>query len=52
MPLPVRIPKLGMTMTGATVVRWSAAAGDRVKKGQPLIEMETEKIVREVESPT
>jgi pyruvate dehydrogenase E2 component (dihydrolipoamide acetyltransferase) len=52
MPVPVRIPKLGLSMTEATVVRWLVATGDCVKKGQPLIEIKTEKIVREVESPT
>lgn len=51
MPVPVTIPKLGMTMTEATVVRWLAAVGDRVKTKQPLVEIETEKIVSEIESP-
>ena len=51
MPVPVRIHKLGMTMTEATVIRWLIAAGDRVERKQPLIEIETEKIVSEIESP-
>ena len=51
MPVPVKIPKCGMTMTEATVVRWLVAVGDRVKNKQPLVEIETEKIVSEIESP-
>jgi pyruvate dehydrogenase E2 component (dihydrolipoamide acetyltransferase) len=51
MPVPVRVPKLGMTMTEAKAIRWLVAAGSVVKKGQPLIEIESEKIVSELESP-
>ena len=51
MPAPVRIPKLGMAMTEATIVRWLVSPGDRVEKKQPIIEIETEKIVSEVRSP-
>ena len=52
MPVPVKIPKFGMTMTKATVVRWLVAAGERVVNKQPLLEIETEKIVNEIESPS
>ena len=51
MPTPVRIPKLGMAMKEATIIRWLVSSGDRVKKKQPILEIETEKIVSEVESP-
>ena len=38
-------------MTEATVIRWLVSSGDRVEKKQPLIEIESEKIVNEIESP-
>jgi pyruvate dehydrogenase E2 component (dihydrolipoamide acetyltransferase) len=38
-------------MEQATVVAWCAAVGDRVEKGQELVELETEKIVNMVEAP-
>ena len=51
MPVPVKMPKLGMTMTEGTLVRWAAAEGDTVEKGQVIAEVETDKLVNELESP-
>lgn len=51
MAVEVTIPKLGLTMQEATVVKWLKKAGDAVKSGEPLLEIETEKITCEVESP-
>jgi pyruvate/2-oxoglutarate dehydrogenase complex dihydrolipoamide acyltransferase (E2) component len=51
MAVEVTIPKLGLTMQEATVVRWLKKPGDAVKSGEPLLEIETEKITCEVESP-
>jgi pyruvate/2-oxoglutarate dehydrogenase complex dihydrolipoamide acyltransferase (E2) component len=51
MSVEVTIPKLGLTMQEATVVRWLKKPGDAVKSGEPLLEIETEKITCEVESP-
>ena len=51
MAVEVTIPKLGLTMQEATVVRWLKKPGDTVKSGEPLLEIETEKITCEVESP-
>jgi len=50
MATKIILPKLGQTMEFATVVRWLVAEGDRVEKGQALIEIETDKAVLEVES--
>jgi pyruvate dehydrogenase E2 component (dihydrolipoamide acetyltransferase) len=47
----VLMPKLGLTMTEGKIVRWIKQEGDPVKKGEPLLEIMTEKIVTEVESP-
>ncbi len=51
MAVEVTIPKLGLTMQEATVVKWLKKPGDAVKSGEPLLEIETEKITCEVESP-
>jgi pyruvate/2-oxoglutarate dehydrogenase complex dihydrolipoamide acyltransferase (E2) component len=45
------MPKLGMTMTEGTLVRWVIAEGDAVEKGQVIAEVETDKLVNELESP-
>jgi len=48
----VIVPKSGgVTSTKATVVRWLKHEGDRVKVGEPLVELETEKVSYELESP-
>jgi len=51
MASPVHMPKFGMTQTEATVVRWLRQEGDCVERGVPLVEVETDKAVMEVEAP-
>lgn len=50
MAVDLIMPKLGLTMEEGTVVRWLVAEGDRVEKGQPVLEVETDKVVVEVEA--
>ncbi len=50
MATPVILPQLGQTMQEATIVRWVKAEGDSVKKGDVLLEIQTDKAVLEVES--
>jgi pyruvate dehydrogenase E2 component (dihydrolipoamide acetyltransferase) len=45
------MPKWGIEMTHGTVNEWTARVGQRVAKGDGLLEVETEKIVNTVESP-
>jgi pyruvate dehydrogenase E2 component (dihydrolipoamide acetyltransferase) len=45
------MPKLGHLMEEGTVVRWLKEPGERVEKGEVLLEVETEKAVLEVEAP-
>lgn len=46
------VPKSGgVTSTKAVVVRWLKQEGDAVKPGDPLVELETEKVSYELESP-
>lgn len=47
----VRLPKLGDTMEEGTVVVCKVAVGDRVKSGDVLFEIETDKAALEIESP-
>ncbi len=50
MATEIILPKLGQTMESAAIVRWLVAEGDQVEKGQPILEIETDKAVLEVES--
>ena len=40
-----------MTTTNANVVRWLKKVGDAVQPGEPIVELETEKVSYELESP-
>jgi len=51
MATTVIMPKLGLTMTEGTIERWLKKEGDRVEKGEPLLEIITEKINFQYESP-
>ncbi len=46
----LEIPKVGLVMENARLVRWLKNVGDVVKQGEPLLELETEKSVVEIES--
>ena len=46
----VKLPKIGMTMEEATIVRFCRQPGEAFSKGDPLYEIETEKISQEVEA--
>jgi pyruvate dehydrogenase E2 component (dihydrolipoamide acetyltransferase) len=47
----VTMPKFGLTMHEGTIQRFFKSPGESVKQGEPLYEVETEKILYEVESP-
>jgi pyruvate/2-oxoglutarate dehydrogenase complex dihydrolipoamide acyltransferase (E2) component len=51
MAVDIIMPRLGLTMEEGTIVRWHAAAGDRVAQGQVLLDVETDKVTVEVEAP-
>jgi len=44
------IPKIGLVMESVKVVRWLKNVGDSVAQGEPLLEVETEKSVVEIEA--
>ena len=49
--MDIQIPKLAEAQQNATVTRWLKKPGDSVQKGEPIVEVETEKVNAEVESP-
>jgi pyruvate dehydrogenase E2 component (dihydrolipoamide acetyltransferase) len=51
MEFDVIMPKLGLTMEEGTLVRWFKKAGEVVKAGEVIFEVETDKSIQEVESP-
>jgi pyruvate dehydrogenase E2 component (dihydrolipoamide acetyltransferase) len=50
MAAEVKVPRLGQGMETGTVVKWLKAEGDRVTKGEPLYELDTDKVTQEVEA--
>jgi pyruvate/2-oxoglutarate dehydrogenase complex dihydrolipoamide acyltransferase (E2) component len=46
----VKLPRLGQGMESGTVVKWFKGEGDAVEKGQPLYELDTDKVTQEVEA--
>ena len=46
----VIMPDLGQTVSEGKVLRWLKKPGDTVKKGEPLFEVETDKVTVEVEA--
>jgi pyruvate dehydrogenase E2 component (dihydrolipoamide acetyltransferase) len=51
MPVPVIMPKLEMSQETAVIVGWLKQEGDFVKKGEPIMTVETDKVTVEIESP-
>jgi pyruvate/2-oxoglutarate dehydrogenase complex dihydrolipoamide acyltransferase (E2) component len=47
----VNFPKSGMGIDEGTVTRWLKGVGDRVQKGEVIVQIETAKAVQEVEAP-
>jgi len=47
----VILPKQGLQMTHGTITTWFRKEGDRIELGQPLFEMETDKVAITVEAP-
>ena len=47
----IQMPKLGMSMTEATLAEWLVPDGAQVTEGQDLYLVETDKSTQEVQSP-
>jgi pyruvate/2-oxoglutarate dehydrogenase complex dihydrolipoamide acyltransferase (E2) component len=50
MKVTVKLPKIGMTMEEATVTRFCKQPGESFQAGDPIYEIETEKVTQEVEA--
>jgi pyruvate/2-oxoglutarate dehydrogenase complex dihydrolipoamide acyltransferase (E2) component len=51
MLVDIRVPEIGEGVTHATVVQWRKAAGDPVAKGELIVEIMTDKVSFEMDSP-
>ena len=51
MAVSVVMPALEMAQESGKVISWRKREGEKVAKGEPLLEVETDKAVVEVESP-
>ena len=50
MPTEVIMPQMGFDMTEGTVMRWLKSEGDNIERGEPIVEVETDKATVEVEA--
>src|SRR3954453_18761682 len=50
MPAQIKMPQQSDTMTEGTVVKWLKKEGDKIKAGDIVAEIETDKAVMEMES--
>ena len=51
MTTKVNLPKTGMGIEEGTVSRWLKARGEKVQKGEPIVEIKTAKAIQEVQAP-
>jgi len=51
MSTEIKVPTLGESVTTATVARWMKKPGEAVTADEPLVELETDKVTVEVNSP-
>ena len=52
MAVELKMLQMDQTMTKGKIGKWLVKEGDTVTEGQPLLEIETDKVVHEQESPT
>lgn len=51
MKVTLKMPRLSMNMEEGTVVGWRKQVGENFTKGEPLYDIETEKVTSEFEAP-
>ena len=51
MATPLPMPKLGLTMEEGTILKWRKGEGETVDKGEIILDIQTDKVEYEVESP-
>src|SRR6266540_5183678 len=50
MATEIKPPRRGQGMESGTIVKWLKSEGDQVEKGEPLYELDTDKVTQEVEA--
>src|SRR6476659_9781852 len=50
MPIEILMPALSPTMTEGNLAKWNVKEGDKIKSGQVIAEIETDKATMEVEA--
>jgi len=50
MATEIKLPRLGQGMESGTIVKWLKSEGDEIAKGEPLYELDTDKVTQEVEA--
>lgn len=51
MSTAIKVPEMGESILDATISRWMKQPGERVAAGEPVVELETDKINLEVSAP-
>ena len=51
MTVEIKVPAMGESVTEATISKWFKKEGETVKRDEPLLELETDKVTVEVPSP-
>ncbi len=51
MPTEIRVPEMGESVAEASIANWLKQTGDAVAAGEPVVELETDKVNLEVPSP-
>ncbi|MEK9691333.1 MAG: biotin/lipoyl-containing protein, partial [Rhodospirillaceae bacterium] len=49
--MDIVVPQLGESVSEATVAKWYKKVGDVVKADEPIVELETDKVTLEINSP-
>ena len=51
MPVEIKMPQMGESITEGTVIKWFVGPGDSIKRDEPLREISTDKVDTEIPSP-
>ncbi len=51
MPVEIKMPQMGESITEGTVINWFVSAGDHIERDEPLLEISTDKVDTEIPSP-
>ena len=50
MATPVTVPRLGSDMRSGVLIRFLVEPGEQVRRGDPIYELDTDKVTQEVEA--